>query len=258
MGLDKAAHYNDLMDFMKMRVLSQELMSSVQEKAKPTAAELQKYYQGNQSKYEDLSVKRVFIPRNRPAEAAGKGTAPKAPTDAELQATGDKARARLVAGESFEKVQKDVYQAAGFKTPPPPTSMPNLRRDSISGSQQALFEIKKGEISKVMVEQTGAYIYQVESKIVTPFDQVKPEIEAQLTNERMRQQMETMTGSIRPEVNQAYFQSLAAADRPVHALAPPPTAQTPNQPAATKRATSATPKASAPAKKPVTSTTPKQ
>lgn len=253
-GLDKTARFNDILSFMKMRILAQELLANVQEKAKPTQAEIEKYYQDNQAKYQELTLKRLFIPRNPPAADDKKAGEPKAKTDAELQAEGERMRARLAAGEDFDKVQKEAYEAAGFKTPPPPTTIPNWRHDAVPPQQQQLFELKKGELSKVIVEPAGAYAYRVEETTTSPLEQVKPEIESQLANQHMQQQMEALTGTIKPEINQAYFRGMTGGerDREVHALTPPANQETPKASPTLK--TSPTPKASPTKPK---STTPK-
>jgi hypothetical protein len=223
-GLDKTERYNEILAFMKMRILQQELLSNVQEKAKPSAAEVQKYYDDNKDKYEELTLKRVFVPRNSPAADLQTPGANK--TDDQLQAEGEKTRARLAAGEDFDKVQKEVYEAAGYKTPPPPTSIPNWRQDAVPAQQKSLFQLNRGDLSKVIVEAPGAYIYKVEAKEITPFSQVKPEIESQLQNQHVQQQMEALTNSIKPDINQAYFRGMQHGDREVHALTPSSTQPT--------------------------------
>ncbi len=213
-GLENSPHYNELLAFVKLQVLAQELFRNLQEQSKPSEAEVEKYYNENPTKFEEVSLKRLFIPRNHPPDTSSDKKpgepAPKPRTDADLQAEGDKARARLVAGEDFDKVQKDFYEAAGYKTPPPPTTMPAWRRESMPPAQQSLFDLKPKEFSKVLIEPAGAYVYQVVEKKLKPLSEVKSQLEATLTNERLRAQMESLTSKIKPEVNQAYFQALAA------------------------------------------------
>lgn len=251
--LDQTQRYNEILSFMKMRILSQELLGDVQEKSKPTPAEVEKYYQDNKPKYEEITLKRVFIPRNKPAADNQKPEDNKPRTDEELQAEGEKYRTRLAAGEDFDKIQKEAYEASGFKTPPPPTSIPNWRHDAVPPQQQALFQLNKGDLSKVMVEPAGAYIYKVEEKTTTPLSQVKQEIESQLTNQRMQQQMESLTSTIKPEMNEAYFASGGPEDHEVHAMTPAGTAQAkPTPKAAPSSSTKATTPKAAPAAKPAT------
>jgi hypothetical protein len=205
-GLDKTKRFDEILAFMKMRVLAQEFLTDLQEKSKPTAAQVEKYYQDNKGTYEELTLNRLFIPRNRPAPSTPKAAEPKPLTDAELQAQADKLRARLVAGESFDKLQKEVYAASGFKTPPPPTTT-QKRREGLPPAEQELFALKKSDFSKVIMDGAGASIYQVQDTNTVPLEEVKPQIESQLASENMRQEMEKVTGVVKPEMNQAYFQS---------------------------------------------------
>lgn len=226
-GLENTARYKDLLNFLKMQVLAQELLRNYQEQAKPSTEEVEKYYNDNASKYEQLSVKRLFIPRNR-AETPGAGTTapatqPKPLTDAELQAQGDKLRARLIAGEDFDKIEKEVYEAAGFKTPPPPTSIPNWPREAVPATEQQLFELKPNEYSKVMIEPAGAYVYQLVEKKRTPLAQVKPQIESMLTNEKVRSMMDKTMSAVKTEPNQEYFRMMPTGPT----SAPPPSGSHP-------------------------------
>ena len=216
-GLEKTGHFKELVNFVKLQVLAQELFRSYQEQAKPSAAEVEKYYNDNVAKYEELSLKRLFIPRNRPDQVQalqqpGDAAAanPKPATDAELQASAEKLLARLVAGEDFEKLQKEVYESAGYKTPPPPSTISNWRKEAVPTNEQQLFELKAKEFSKIMMEPAGAYIYQIQEKKVIPFAEVKPQIESTMTNERLHQLVDGVMAGVKPEMNQAYFSSLAA------------------------------------------------
>src|SRR4051812_45325834 len=44
-GVDKTEKFQSIMQFMRMRVMSQELLASVQERAKPSAEQIQQVYQ---------------------------------------------------------------------------------------------------------------------------------------------------------------------------------------------------------------------
>ena len=94
-GLEDSQHYKDLVNFLKLQLLAQELFRSYQEQSKPSPAELEKYYNNNVAKYEEFSLKRLFIPRNRPDQAEtqkpGEPTTSLKPrTDPELQAEADR------------------------------------------------------------------------------------------------------------------------------------------------------------------------
>jgi len=238
-GLEDTQRFKDLLKFVSMQVASQELIRNMQEQAKPSDAEMQKYYQENASKYEEISLKRIFIPRNSPSAKPDD----KKPTDEELKAEGEKAKAKIAAGEDFDKLQKEIYAAKGYNTPPPPTSIPNWRRDSVPPSQKDLFNLKDGELSAVMVEPAGAYVYKIDKKQTIPFESVKAEIESQLTNQKMRAEMEALTNSIKPELNQAYFRAFAPT--PSEGIVGPAVTPKP-APSATVAPATGTPKSPAP------------
>ncbi len=200
-GVENSDRFKELIRFATLQLEAQELFHQIQQESKPTDAEVEKYYQDHISKYEEISVKRIFIPRNR-ADATGET---KMPTDEDLQAEGAKIKTRLQAGEDFEKIQKEVYTAKGYNSPPPPTSVSHWRRESVNADQVSLFDLKPGEFSPVKVEAAGAYVYRIEQKQTTPLASVKAAIEGDLTNQKFRSKVEEMTSSIKPELNEAYF-----------------------------------------------------
>jgi PPIC-type PPIASE domain len=205
-GLETTDHYKEFLAFAKMQLLAQELLRTMQEKAKPTPAEVQKYYQENAGKYQQISLKRVFIPRNNPNAKPDD----KKPSDEDLKAEGEKVRERLAGGADFDTVQKEIYTANGYQTPPPPTTIPEWRRDQVPANQTSLFDLKQGELSPVMVEPAGAYVYRLEEKKMVPVETLKAEIENQLANEKFRKDVETLTATVKPELNEAYFRSIGA------------------------------------------------
>lgn len=202
-GLEDTPRFKELVKFITMQVAAQELVKSIQEQTKPSDADVEKYYKDNAAKYEEISLKRIFIPRNNPN---AKPTDPK-PTDDDLKKEGEKARAELASNADFDKVQKEIYDAKGYKTPAPPTTIPNWRKDAVPPAQASLFDLKQGELSQVMVEPAGAYIYRIEEKRTIPLETVKAEIESRLGSEQMRARMDELTSSVKPELNEAYFRS---------------------------------------------------
>jgi hypothetical protein len=227
------------MKFLKLQLLTQEMLRTMQEEAKPSQGEVEKYYSANTSKYRELSLKRLFIPRNRPeTTTAAKTTlnaASKQVTDAELQAEGEKARARLGAGEDFDKVQKELYVSAGFKTPPPPTVIPNWRQEAVPQSEQQLFDLKPKEFSKVMVEPAGAYVYQLQEIKTIPLAEVQAQIETVLTRERLQASLQAIRSTVKPELNPAYFhtQPVGPGIPPAGQVAPKPVTSPTTAPPAT-------------------------
>jgi hypothetical protein len=68
-----------------------------------------------------------------------------------------------------------------------------------------VFELKPGDVSQVINDSGGHYIYKVEGKDMPTLDQVKDEIHTTLQNQRTREMMDKVNGSFKVETNEAYF-----------------------------------------------------
>jgi PPIC-type PPIASE domain len=226
-GLDKTPRFEELMKVVRMQVLTQELQRSVQEQAdKVSAEDIEGYYKENQQAYEQYSLDRLFIPRFKQAEPEkeeakdltddqrkAKQAADKAKQDQgeqELNKLADSLRARAAAGEDFAKLQKEAFEASGEKVDNPTVNLPKVRRSGLPPAHAAVFDLKVGEVSTVISDNGGHYVYKVLSEEAVPLDQVKDEIHNKLKAERMKTMMDKYTNSFESVPNEAYFGPPAA------------------------------------------------
>ncbi len=215
--LPETQHFKDMMDYMRTQILAAEVVNQAKQKAKPTTAEVQDYYDKHKADYEQAAFKRLFIPKSNPSLKQET----KQPTEAELKLEADKMRARAAAGEGFDKLEKEVYENSGIKTPPPPTSIPNWRRTMVPPTQTAIFDLKPGEVTQPMVQPEGIYIYKLESKKTVPLSDVRAEIEQTIQNEKLRNNLESVFNNVKPELNESYF-GTHAAPKPTASSSPAP------------------------------------
>ena len=156
-------------------------------------------------------------------------------------------RARAAAGEDFAKLQKEAFDAAGMKIESPTVSLPNVRRSGLPPAHAAVFELKAGEVSQVISDSGGHYIYKVNSKSELTLDQATNEIRSKLQNDRTREMMDKVNNSFKVETNEMYFGPGGVG------TAPPPRAQHPRPmpaPAAPAAPPQTPPPAQPPAEKP--------
>jgi hypothetical protein len=249
-GLDKTERFQETMKVVKMQVLTQELQRTLQEDSdKVPPEEIAEYYKQNPEAYEQFSLDRLFIPRYKQQEAdedakpteklteeqqKAKEAAEKASreqAEQDLNKLADSLRERAAAGEDFAKLQKEAFAAAGTKVDNPTVNLPKVRRTGLPPAHAAVFELKAGEVSAVISDNGGHYIYKVVSKEVLPLDdQVKAEIHNKLKSEHMKETMDKYTNSFEAVPNEAYFGPPAAPGaRPgmppgmPHPPTPPPT-----------------------------------
>ena len=204
-GLENTPQYKERVKFNRMQILAQELQQKMQEQAaKVPEADIEKYYKDHPEMYEQASVERVFVPRMKQIEPeklqdeketkAGDQQQKEAAEKAK-QEDGEKAmtkladdlRARAAAGEDFLKLQKEAFEAAGMKIESPTVTLPNIRRSGLPPAHAAVFDLKPGEVSQVISDSGGHYIYKVVSKNEMTLDQAKTEIQGKLQTERMKE-----------------------------------------------------------------------
>ena len=254
-GMDKTPQFEDRVKVLKMQILSQELQQKIQEDAaKISPEEIEKYYKEHADSYEQFNLDRLFVPRTKQPDAdakledekndkqseeaqKAKQAAEKAKAEEGEQAMtklAESLRARAAAGEDFAKLQKEAFEAAGMKMQSPTVNLPSVRRNTLPPTHAAVFDLKSGEVSQVIDDAGGHYIYKVNSKSEVPLDQATNEIHGKLQNDRMRQRMDELNNSFKVETNEAYFGPSAPAGpmggRPGAGQMAPPPPRNPNLP----------------------------
>jgi hypothetical protein len=229
-GLDKTPRFEETVKFAKMQILTNELQRSIQEEAaKVPPADVEKYYKEHPETFEQFNLDRLFVPRTKQGDAAevkdedekdekdakltdeqqkAKQAEEKAKADQAEQAMtkmAEELRARAAAGEDFAKLQKEAFDAAGMKIDSPTVNLPNVRRTGLPPGHAAVFELKAGDVSQVINDSGGHYIYKVKGKEQIALDQAKNEIHSTLQNQRTREMMDKVNNSFKAETNEAYF-----------------------------------------------------
>ena len=266
-GLENKAEYNEVLKFAKMQILASLLQRQIQaDAAKVPEADIAKYYNDHPEAFQQYTLERLFVPRNRQIqpdakepeakEEENKGEklteeqqksqqeAQKAKLEEGEQAMtklADDLRARAAAGEDFMKLQKEAFEAAGMKIESPTVTLPKIRRAGLPAAHAAVFDLKVGEVSQVINDAGGHYIYKVTAEDQLPLDQVKEEIHSKLQNDRTREMIEKVNGSYKVETNEAYFGAAGPGMMPgprpmgnrgpIPPAAPPTKAPTPSGPA---------------------------
>ena len=228
-GLDKTQQFKDTVEFAKMQILTTELQRKIQDEAsKVSPQEIEKYYKEHADTYEQFNVDRLFVPRTKQPDAEAKEddekgdkdeklsddakkakeAAEKAKSDAaeqEMSKLAESLRARAAAGEDIAKLQKEAFDAAGMKIESPTVKLPNVRRTGLPPGHAAVFDLKPGDVSQVISDSGGHYIYKVNSVEHMTLDQATNEIHSKLQSDRTREMMDKATNSFKVETNDKYF-----------------------------------------------------
>ena len=294
-GLENDPKYKEILQFAKLQILSQELSRSLKDESeKIPDADIEKYYKDNVSAYQQADMKRLFIPKEKqtesaenesedsdqapgPAKSAAKPEQAKATdqksadqnkADEEAKKTADEQamkkeaetlHTRAAAGEDFDKLQKEAFDAASIKGTPPSTSVGKLTPSEVPVTHRAVLDLKAGQVSDLITEPNGYYIYKVISKNTKPLAEARDQIRATLAQQRMQDTVQKIQESAKTDLNETYFAAAAPAGMPP-GVAPAAGGhsgmQMPGQPGAPAAPNSAPAKAAESGQTPPSSTTP--
>lgn len=231
MGLDKGASFDQRMRLARVQILAQELGKALQDQAAQMSdKDIEDYYHANQAKFEEVDVDRIYVPKNQtPPETE------KAPSEADeqkfqqqsekaMKEEADKLHARAIAGDDFVKLQEQAFDVAGIKTGAPNTQMGKVRRSVLAQNQVSIMDLKVGDISGVLSDANGFYIYKLKARSVVPLDQARDEIKATLRSQRMQDAMTAVQQSATLTFDDNYFGPEMPGRGPMMppGMAPPP------------------------------------
>jgi PPIC-type PPIASE domain len=222
LGIDKDPHFQELLSFASLRLLSEMLTRQMQQKAGDISdTEIEKYYNENPTKFERIDLLRIFIPRQKepipgkadPAEAATDETA--------MKMEAEKIHSEAVAGGDFQPLQQEAFEAAHLKSNSPNVSLGKLAIGRLPLNHQNVFDLNPGRVSGLISDPAGYYIYKVISKDMTPLAQAKPEIRNSIQTRQMQSSTDALLKNISTDLNPDYFGAISTRTRP----------QPPSQPA---------------------------
>jgi hypothetical protein len=211
-GLDKEEYFQQMFDLARMQILTQQLTHRIQEEAgKVPEQDIADYYQKNPGNFQEYTLERIYIPRVKQEPPPPQKLSEEAEKDRqkhaehEMTTLADALRARAANGESFEVLQKEAYQVSGLKSNPPNASMGKLRRNGLPPGHDGVFSLKTGEVSPVISDAGGHYIYKVDAVDAETLTDATAEIHNLLRSQRLHAAMEKIQGPFTTEVNDAYF-----------------------------------------------------
>lgn len=211
-GLDKEEYFQQMFLFARMQILTQQLTKRIQqEAAQIPEQDIADYYQKHLESFTLYSLERILVPRVKqeaPPEEKLSDEAEKERqknAEAEMTKLADALRARAANGEDFAALQKEAFQSAGLKSNPPNASLGKVPRASLPPGQEAVFDLQAGEVSHVLSDLSGHYIYKLDSKSMQPLKEIMPEIHNKLQSQRAKQAMDSIQAPFTTEINDAYF-----------------------------------------------------
>jgi len=212
MGLDKTANFEEQMKLARIQILSQALTKAIREKAAQIPdKDIEDYFQKNLPRFQKADFDRIYVPRiqHAPPAAGEKLTDGDRQTifeeaDRAGKAEADSLRARALAGGDFDRLQAEAYKAAGVGSAVPATVV-SVRRISLPPSQVSVMDLEPGEVSPVLNDPNGFYIYRLRTKSTLSLDEARNEIVEALRSQRIQDELRSILDTATPTLDESYF-----------------------------------------------------
>jgi peptidyl-prolyl cis-trans isomerase C len=201
-GLDKDPDVLKQLDLLKQNLVAQEELKHLDSTTTVSDADLKKAYDDNKKDYEQVKAKHILIAfKGSPAAQKGK----KELTEAEAKAKAEALRADIVSGKAkFEDVaKKESDDVESGKQGGELGAFGHGQM--VPEFEAAAFTAKAGEVTQPVKTQFGYHIIKVEEHTLTPFDQVKPTLEKNLKQQKLRATLDAIKENAKPTYDQAYF-----------------------------------------------------
>ena len=232
-GYQNGPDFKELMEFSRIQILSTQLNRAVEKEAQEvTPSDIEKYYKDNRDSFEQVTVDRIFIPKDRVKQPANEKLSAETAQDAgesgnpTMKREADALETRAAAGEDFDKLQKEAFELAGL-TPPPSSTSVKLTLTELPADERTILDMKPGEISHVFPESNGYFIYKFLSKEQKPLDdKTREDLKSKLSQQRFQQTMDQLHKPFSATLNEAYFapEAQARPKRPMPVPRPLPQA----------------------------------
>jgi hypothetical protein len=212
MGLEKNPRFEELLKLQRLGLLRQLLTETFQQQAAQISdKDIADYYQQNISTYEEAQLQRLYVPLFQQMDPS-KEKLTDAQTqqrqqgsEAAMKKEADELHARAIAGEDLAKLQDEAYKVAEIKTYFAPSKMQTYRRSDLTSAQVSVMNLKPGEISPVIKDGNGYYIFKIGEKDTVPLEKVRSQIISTLRSQRLQQYLKTAHESTTTVLNEQYF-----------------------------------------------------
>jgi len=193
-GVDKTSRFQERLEFARLQILSQELVRRIDEESSHVPdQDIADYYRDHAADYNTATMERLFIPKLQ-GQSGDK-----------MSRVAEELRAKAAAGGDFMALQKQAYDDAGMADVPPNPSLGKVKFADLPETHASAFAMKPGEVSQVLTDSTGHYVYKLDNKQVQTLEQAKNEIHKILQNQHKERVMQELRRPFTTELNPSYF-----------------------------------------------------
>ena len=193
--LDERSPYKEAIAFNRMNILMQAQINETYNAFPVLREEEQKFYDENKSKYEQVTLKVIYIPfSSHAAGAAVEGQ--KHLTEEEAKNKAGELVKEIKGGADFVKLVKENSEDATSKAKDGDFGT-LARSDNLPESiRSVVFSLKAGEVSEPVRQPNGFYIFRAEAVSAKPYAEVREQIFNDLKNAKLKAWMDSTSKSL--------------------------------------------------------------
>jgi len=217
-GLDKEANFDEKVRLATMQLMAGAKSDKLAEGTAATQAEIDNFYNENPDLFQQLSIRRVIVPKQAEKNAV--------PAE-ELKKLADAIQQRCSAGEDTDKLQADVWVKAVMGGTPVNTNFGWRSRGDLQQQQlapeitQTLLSLKSGDVSKVLEDANYYYIFKIDGKRLIQLKDASEEIAKVIQQQHYNDKMNKMLTGLKADLDEKFFgKAPEAAGNPAAAAAP--------------------------------------
>jgi PPIC-type PPIASE domain len=207
LGLDQDPRFAEMLRYATVQLLTQRLDQYFEQQAANISdSDVNEYYKQNAAKFERAELMRIFVPRqSRRDQNAPSGAPGNALAEEPMLSVAKSIQARAANGQDFHQLQEQAFEAAGISSGAPNVSMGKISPTGVPINHQQVFTMQPGQVSDVISDGSGYYIYKLVSRQAVPVSQVSKQIRKAIISERMQQSIDLLTKSLKFDLNPMYF-----------------------------------------------------
>jgi hypothetical protein len=215
-GIDKDPAFLEKMRYGYVQTLSASYTDYLTQKAFAlNNSEVEQYYKEHPELFVEAHFLRIFIPNERKHSTSP--TTPEgveqrnAADEAAMKSLGERIHKRAVAGESFTRLEAEVYKAAGESPDDTPdVDLGENNRAEAPPELQSVFDLKPGQISDLLPAPKGWHIIKMVSRRTVPLAEAKP----LLVRIKIAEFTNAAKSTAKTDFNDAYFNTEGGMDAP--------------------------------------------
>lgn len=200
-GLDKDPDVLRQLELMRENLVANAQLEKIQKSITISDEDLQKVYDANKDKYEQVKAKHILIAfKGSPAAQSGKPEL----TEEQAKAKAEDLKKQIAGGASFDDLAKKESDDTGSGAQGGELGEFG-RGQMVPEFEKAAFDAKAGDVVGPVRTQFGYHLIKVEEHNFTPFAGVKATLEKNERQTRLQAALDAMKTKSNPTFNDTYF-----------------------------------------------------